>query len=229
MLELELVKTKVKCWSGYTLNRTGFLPPRMSTMQPDASAALLEMQEACGWRMEFTDAYRSVLFQIECIKGASERKRRLYAPPTKSGHNFGWSIDVAVAETLKSFSRSGDVELRTAGKDRHSLSLWMRQFGWSGIKKESWHFDFLDGHRTVLQRIDAVYGSALQISNHDLQRALNKLLDCNLVVDGALGPKSHREMIRADRVLGTDDKANAGPWFRRVLAGATAVIKEVVT
>lgn len=229
MLELVLTKAKIKAWSGYTANRSGFLPERMSWMQPQAAAALEAMQAACGWRMEFTDAYRRVLFQIRCISGASARKRSLYAPPTKSGHNFGWSVDVDIANTLANFTASRVPELVAAGQTPVALSLWMRQFGWTGIRSENWHFNYLEGYESTLARIDSQYGEALKLDNFDVQRALNALLpkEPPLTVDGVLGPQTDARARKADRLLGTNDNGAFSAWFRRVLAGATAVIVEI--
>lgn len=231
MLELGLTQVKARCWRGYTLNKTGWLPKRMSWMEPNTAVSFSEMNDACGHRIEYTDVYRSVLFQIQCIQGASERKRRLYAPPTKSGHNFGFSIDVAIDETLDNFRKSKVPELVAAGRDRNSLARWMARFGWSGIKSERWHFNFLDGHTSTVNKIDAVYGQAMALSNEDVQRALNELvgkqLEEPLKIDGILGPKTDRAGHVADTVLGTNDRGAFSAWFRRVLAGATATIKEV--
>ena len=58
MLVLELSRVKARVFSGYTANKTGWLPKRMSWMQPLAAKSLTEMGEACGHRMEFTDVYR---------------------------------------------------------------------------------------------------------------------------------------------------------------------------
>lgn len=229
MLVLKLTQTKVRAWSGYTANRTGWLPARMSWMQPEAAKALREMQEACGHVMEFTDAYRRVMFQIRCIQGASERKRRLYAPPTKSGHNFGWSVDINVADTLAAFRAAGKPELVSAGQNRHALGLWMSQFGWTGIRSENWHFNHLAGHASTIARIDAEYGEAMKLDNADVQRALNALMpkEKPLNIDGELGTKSSAAAKKADKILGTKDNGAFSAWFRRVLAGATATIVEV--
>jgi hypothetical protein len=226
MLVLELSQTRIKSWSGY--KNAGWLPERLAWMQPDAGKALVKMQEASGWRMQFTDAFRSTLFQIQCINGAAdERKKRLYAPATKSGHNFGWSVDVALTETLAAFAGSGVPELVVASHDRNALARWMKQFGWTGIKNESWHFDYLGSFETILKRIDATYEKAMCPDNKDVQRCLNKLLNINLEADGDLGPRTHVQMLRADEILGCQDRGSGSAWWRRLLAGATAEIRPV--
>ena len=135
MLTLKMSQVKARVWRGYYKNTSGWLPPRMAWLEPSAARDFGRMNEACGHRIEYLDVYRSALTQIRCIRGATERKRRLYAPPTKSGHGFGWSIDIAVDETLENFKRSGDSTLVTASRDYQSLCRWLRRFGWSGIRK----------------------------------------------------------------------------------------------
>lgn len=235
MLVLKLRPTKIRAWRGYTQVRRvedgkGFLPKRMSMLQPEASRGLEDMGEACDHLIEVTDGYRSVMYQIQSI-AQQKAKRRLFAPPTKSGHNFGWSIDVRIKETLDNFRRSGRGDLMAAGRDRRALGRWMAQFGWSGIKSESWHFNHLEGYESTIKRIDGQYGQDLTLDNAGVQRALNRLLakklPAPLVEDGILGSKSHAAALLADGVLGLQDKGAFSPWFRRVLAGATALIEEV--
>jgi len=231
---IELAQIDARSWRGYKGNG-GTLPKRMSWLEPKAAAAFKKMSEACGRRMEFTDVYRSVFYQVQCINGATEAKRRLYAPPTKSGHNFGMSVDVAVDETLENFTRSGVEELIVAGRDVAALGRWMLQFGWSPISRERWHFDFLDGAKTALSRIDAAYGRAMVLDNLGVQRALNAFvgtsLPAALVEDGSLGPKTAHACEVADKILGAGPQhaSEVSPWFRRLLAGVTAQIKEVST
>lgn len=230
LLVLKLKQARLPAWRGYTANKSGFLPRRMSWMQPDAADDLARMMEACGDRFEVTDGYRSVAYQIESIS-RQKHKRRLFAPPTKSGHNFGWSIDVKIAHTLENFRSADDAEIRAAGRDRAALVRWMARFGWTGIRKESWHFNHLAGHVSTVKRIEAQYAAAMALDNADVQRALNALvgkkLDEPLVVDGILGTKTSSAARVAEHILNTNDRGAFSAWFRRVLAGATAKIEEV--
>lgn len=229
MVVLNLKQVRARAWSGYTKNTSGWLPRRMTWLEPRAAEDFEKMNEACGHLIEYTDVFRSARYQIECIKN-NPHKKRLYAPPTKSGHNFGWSVDVAINETIKNFKESRDNEIRVAGMDRQSLGRWMKRFGWTGIKKESWHFNHLDGHNTTVKKIDALYLQDLTLDNEAVQRALNILLAGKmepLKIDGMLGPVSGEAGCLADKILNTDDRGVFGAWFRRVLAGATATINEV--
>lgn len=230
MFVFEVAQAQLPAWRGYTANKSGFLPRRMSWMEPKAAEAANKMMEACGNRIEITDGYRSVITQAAAIRDQKE-KRRLFAPPTKSGHNFAFSIDIKVKETLENFRKSGDSELVAVGRDRASLVRWMKRYGWTGIKKESWHFNFLDGHETTIKKIEAIYGPKLVLSNEQVQQALNKLvgkdLEEPLKIDGLIGPKTGAAGKLADKLLGVDDRGAFSIWFRRVLAGAAVELKEV--
>jgi hypothetical protein len=200
----------------------------MSWLEPEAAAAFTKMNEACGQRIEYTDLYRSTLTQILAIKNANPEKKRLYAPPTKSGHNFGFSCDVAIKETLENFQKSKVTELVIASRDRQALGRWMKDFGWTGITTENWHFNFLGTHESAVKKIDTLYD--LTLTNEDVQRALNALLGKKikpLAIDGQLGPKSHEAALLAVKVLGYADEGGFTPWFRRLLSGATVTIEEV--
>lgn len=210
------------------------MPPTVALFEPEAADAFMEMQEACEFRMQFTDMYRSVLFQAKArVRARGTKKHRLLAPPTKSGHNFAWSFDLAVRETLMSMRKSDRVEIIQAGQSRKALGDWMRQFGWTGIRSESWHFNFLGNFPTTVAKVDAKYGDAFRLSNRDVQRCLNQLLKFDgkdeLVVDGILGKKSTAAAIKSMTVLDVtrDHATGFSAWFRRVLAGATAVLVDV--
>lgn len=225
MLTLRLSQVRARAWRGYGQE---WLANRVSWLEPEAATTFTKMNTACGNRIEYTDLYRNTIAQILAIKNADKDKRRLYAPPTKSGHNFGFSCDVAIKETLENFQKSKVTELVVASRDRQSLGRWMKDFGWTGIASETWHFNHLGAHESAVKKIDALYD--LTLTNEDVQRGLNALLGPKikpLAIDGQLGPKSHEAALLAVKVLGYEDQAGFTPWFRRLLAGATAVIEEV--
>jgi hypothetical protein len=231
MLVLTMKQVRARVYRGYTKNRSGFLPKYMSWMEPEAADDLSRMNRACNDSVEYLGIYRTTRTQIQAKRGAPGFKKRLYAPPTKSGHQFGFSIDIAIDETLENFRKSSSSELRAASRDYQSLVRWLKRYGFTGIKKERWHFNHLCGHESTVKKIDAVYGQQLALDNEDVQRALNKLvskdLEKPLEIDGMLGPKTHKAAVIADKILGLDDGGNFSAWFRRVLAGATVTIQEV--
>jgi hypothetical protein len=231
MLVLKMKQVRARVWRGYTKNKTGWLPKRMSWMEPGAADDFERMSRTCEDRIEYLSIYRNTRTQIQAQRGAPGFKKRLYAPPTKSGHQFGFSLDIAIDTTLENFRKSGNSELRSAGRDLQSLQRWLKRFGFTPIKKERWHFNHLGVHETTVKKIDAVYGEQLHLDNEDVQRAMNKLLAKKLSepleIDGILGVESHKAALAVDEMLGLDDGGNFGAWFRRVLAGATVTIQEV--
>lgn len=227
MFNIKLSPVKAPSYSGY--KNTGWLPQRMALLEPKAAASFTRLMVAAKGCLHFTDVYRSVTTQIEAIRTASAAKRRLYAPPTKSGHNFGMSFDVAIDESLVLLSRSDDSVLREAGKSRDAMAEWLRDHEWHGISTEQWHFDFLDGHVLVVDRIDEFYGKCFTLSDLEVQRAVNELKIPSvpiLVEDGVLGRQSLAAVSQARAYLGLDS-GGADAWFRRVLAGATATAELV--
>lgn len=231
MITLHLTQARIRAWSGYTANRTGFLPSRMSWMEPAAAKALEDMQEAANWLFEFTDGYRSPQYQLESIRNASKKKKRLYAAPTKSGHNFGWSVDVSVDKTLANLRQSSNPELCVAGQSRDSMARFMSRFGFSGIRGERWHFNHLEGLRSTVARINSKYSSKFEYDDYELQRMLNKWMGTHLKIDGDVGPKTRAIVKKTQRKLvvvkGVKITGNPDPWTRRLLAGMTLEIEKV--
>jgi hypothetical protein len=230
MITLHLVQAKVKAWSGYTANRTGFLPARMSWFEPEVARALEAMQQEAEWLFEFTDGFRSAEYQLEAIRSASKKKRRLYAPPTKSGHNFGWSVDVSVDNTLANLLKSSKPELQVAGQSRDSMARFMSRFGFSGIRGERWHFNHLRGYKSTAKRIEAIHSSKFVYDDQDLQRMLNAWMSSTLSIDGDIGPKTRAVVKKAQRKLsivkGVEVTGNPDAWTRRLLAGMTMKVEK---
>ena len=142
-------------------------------------------------------------------------------------HVFGWSLDVDVSACLSAFLASGNRELVAAGRDRQSLSRWLRQFGWHEAKSPRGHYDILGGHRTILSRIDSVYGADLVLDNVGVQRALTRVTGEKLPDDGVLDTRCDYAAKLADGIMGTGDNGAFSAAFRRELAIAAAEIIEV--
>ena len=242
VIRIPVRSVDAQAWEGYSRIRTKLgddrpgtkMPSSVTWFEPEAADQFKVMQEACGYRMQFTDMYRSVKYQARArARAKGSRKYRLLAPPSKSGHNFAWSFDLAVKETLLAFRHSGIAELIAAGQNRQKLGAWMRQFGWVGIRKEAWHFNYLGDFTRTTLKINAKYGDAFKLSDRDVQRCLNALLGKSLekplVVDGMLGKKSLAAAKMAGPLLDLTrpDWSAFSAWFRRVLAGATAVLVDV--
>lgn len=229
MLKIKVKRVTAKGWRGYKTLKGGLLPPGVSYLEPSAAVAFEKMTAAAQGCMEFTDLYRSVLYQVRCIREASVSKRRLYVQPTYSGHNFALSFDLCVDETLAAMRASKNPDLQQAGRSRITLGQWMLQFGWTGIKSESWHFNYLGSFPSVSAKIEAMHGKDFKLSNVQVQECLNALIkESNLKLDGSLGPVTHGVLLQAAELLNVSQQ-EAGACaasFRRLLAGATALLDE---
>lgn len=142
-------------------------------------------------------------------------------------HVFGWSLDVDVNATLSAFRASDSRELVVAGRDRQALSRWLRQFGWHEAKNPRGHYDVLAGHKTLLSRVEDVYGQRLVLDNVGVQRALARLTGEKLPDDGVLDVRCDYAAKLADGIMGTSDRGAFSVSFRRELAIAAAEIIEV--
>lgn len=229
MLTLDLVYVRgIPSYTGY--HNSGTLPQRMSLLEPKAAAALTRVIADSQGLITFTDVYRSTLTQIDAIRSAAAAKKRLYAPPTKSGHQFGMSVDIAIAESLTRLRASTVPSLKAAGKSRDALAMWLKPYGWSGISNETWHFDFLAGHRLVTERIQAEHGAGFTLDDLETQRALNIVrergvigMSVPLAVDGVFG-KGTLKAIAAARERFELGAGGDDHWFRRVLAGVAVTV-----
>jgi len=211
----------IPSWSGY---KNKYLPQRMALLNDSVCDSFIEMNNACEERIVYTDAYRSVQSQIKLIGSSDKTKRRLFATPTKSGHNFGFSLDVAVSESLSNLRNSSKKSLVEAGQSRDAMAAFMLEFGWSGISKEEWHFNG-PGCRNVSKKIDEVYGAFFLLSAKEMQSSLNELNGCNLTIDGVIGPKTKEQIIAAKKSLNIQPEDDSvTDWFRRVLSCATAKV-----
>lgn len=174
----------------------GTLPERFRFLWPPAADALLEMERDTGGLI-----YSDILRSAEESLAAVQRKAGVQ-PPGYSGHNFGFSVDVAVDETMKLRGwKYGDL-LRVL--EAHGWFCHRRD-GEKGYRMvECWHFNYLGekgGKYLTLARpggwaapvealIQDVYGKAFDLSDAELQACLKKLGLYAGDVDGKIGPLS---------------------------------------
>jgi hypothetical protein len=179
------------------------LPERFRRLAPDAADALLRLEAATGGLI-YTDMLRSA------EESLAARKRKVgVAAPGWSGHNWGFSVDVAVEETLKlRFWKYADLleAMRVHGWHCH------RRDGAVGYRQmESWHFNYFGddaakwlahAHESwsapVEHLIEAVYGP-FQLTVREAQAALAKLRMYSGDVDGLLGPITRESILAFQR------------------------------
>lgn len=194
---------------------SGFLHPLAARSYVDDLAAWVVVSNA------FRPAEASL---IAIASGAGSR------PPGYSGHNYGFSIDVSLDQTLT-----------TLGISKAAFDRWMVERGWYCARRDAVrglddaHYDYLragselnlastaDPIKDVEQLILRVYGDALFPNDEECQVVLKKLRMFGGIVDGALGPLTHEAITifqRAWNLVGADrvTPGTLDPRTRRTLA-----------
>ena len=193
-------------------------------MHPAAFTSFMKLDQETP--CVFSDIFRSAessLAAVEAGRGAQ--------PPGFSGHNFGFSVDVAVDETLKLRKWTYDQLLNT-------LAL----HGWHCFRRdkirgaEDWHFNYLGtdafssnillglkngawavAAEAVIQRY---YGDKLTLDKFQIQRCLSKLGMYRGLIDGDLGALSRQAAGAFGRAWNVP--ADFGVKFQRTLAYVSA-------
>jgi hypothetical protein len=183
-----------------------YFPPSAALLHPEAADAFLRLQAETGKRIRVSDIFRTPESSLE----AMQRKRGVM-PPGFSGHNFGFSIDVATDACLASFN------LTKKGFDELMMS-----YGWYCHRTdhllgfESWHYNYFGvgsaaapwlaacANRTVTSagveaKIVATYGSSFQPDTLGLQAMLQKLKLYGGSLDGVMGPRSRQAVLAFER------------------------------
>lgn len=200
------------------------LPDRMRFLHPQAAWAYLEHLTDY---VVCSDMFRSPEASMQAV---AEGRGAL--PPSYSGHNYGFSIDIAVDRVMKNLGLKKKVEL-----DR-----WMVEKGWycfwrDGRRgKEDWHYNFFTpaeaarfierretSTRAALERkIKAVYGGHFKLTAIAAQGALAKLRLYNGALDGVFGNLSKQALMAFQRTWRLRATAELDPNTMRLLAYCTA-------
>lgn len=215
----------------------GLVPKRARFMEPAAASALMQLISASNNSLVFTDIYRSPEASL-----AARRSKRGVQPPGYSGHNFGFSFDLDIAETLR-VMKIRYVEL---------IEL-LRQYGFHCHRRdlassadESWHQNYFgeeaDGLLKLLDpqqprtwatpleaKIVQVYGTSFTFDAKELQAQLSRLWLYRGEVDGKEGPLTREAVAAFQRAWGLADDGIAGPRTRRVLAVVASEVELVTT
>lgn len=200
------------------------LPVRMRYLHPDAAASYDELHEA---GVQVSDMFRSAESSLR-----ARRERRGAQRPAYSGHNYGFSIDLAVSATMRR------MKLRT----KRQLDEWMAEHGWHCHRRdhrrkfEEWHYNFFgnefgafvrDSDRRTSagleRKITTYYGKWwTQMSATSVQRCLTRLGMYDGDLDGKIGDLT-REAVRVfQRAWLLDVDGKPGPMTKRTLAYVTA-------
>ena len=162
------------------------LPTRSLFLHPVAARSFLD---ELADKVVVTDMLRSAEGSLVAVAaGAGSR------PPAYSGHNFGFSIDLALEPTLA-----------TRGGSKPALDRWLVERGWYCARRDAQrglddnHYDYLRAGaeldlastanpvRDVEQLILRVYEDHLFPDDEECQVLLRRLRMYNGLVDGVIG------------------------------------------
>jgi hypothetical protein len=202
------------------------LPERMRYLHPDAAASYMRL-EAGPRRLRVSDMWRSA----EASLRARSEKRGVQ-PPGRSGHNFGFCIDLDVDWMLKQYRWS-----------KQELDQYMNENGWYCHRKdheresESWHFNFFgadsakylaaaqDSRSTapgLEQKIQDVYGSSFKLSAVETQAALQSLKLYGGAIDGEIGPLAREALMAFQRSWSLPSHGDLDADTQRLLVFVTS-------
>jgi hypothetical protein len=234
-MELELEALPIKqIRSHYRQGRPGF-PARMGFMHPACVEAFIEMQEAAGWNIVLTDAWRAALMSLKRKYPEGKPMRRGTQPPAYSGHNYGFSIDIDTSATLKRMKMT-----------KRQLDTFMREYGFVCHRldhrrgSEDWHYNALvlgkgfdhwmkyAGRRTssaVERMIKETYGKHWKPTNKQIQRYMKFLKLYPGRIDGDMGPMSKTAVRAFQRAWKLAADGAPGPKTCRVLSFRCAELR----
>jgi peptidoglycan hydrolase-like protein with peptidoglycan-binding domain len=201
------------------------LPTRMRFLHPDAAASFMRIERGPR-RLRVSDMWRSA----ESSAQARNQKRGVQ-PPGRSGHNFGFAMDLDVDWMLSQYQLS-----------KPQLDSFMNENGWYCHRKdhlrdsESWHFNFFGGESDryltisgpfgstsagLEAKIQDVYGKSFLLGSRELQTALRTLRLYGGDIDGEIGPLSVEAIKAFQRTWELPVTGTAGPDTQRLLAFVT--------
>jgi hypothetical protein len=224
MLTLKLTELPASIMGIYGPNQD-LLPQRMRYLHPDAAASYLKM-ESGPRRLRVSDMWRSAEASMQ-----ARREKRGVQPPGRSGHNFGFSIDVDVDWLLSHYQIN-----------KAQLDSFMNENGWYCHRKdhlrdsESWHFNYFGADAAkylavsepysstssgLEAKIQDFYGQSFLLTARELQSALKTLRLYGGDIDGDLGPLSVEAIKAFQRTWELPVTGTAGPDTQRLLAFMT--------
>jgi hypothetical protein len=217
MLTLVLSKLPSNTYGIYGPNKD-IMAERMLYLHPDAAKSF--MTDLYPKRVCVSDMFRSADASLQ-----ARGEKKGVQPPSKSGHNFGFSIDVDLDRTLKLLSMT-----------KPTFDDWMNGLGWFCHRKdhlqnesEAWHYNYFGisiekikylsacemFHSTaegLEAKIQDYYGSEFMMDPPYIQTCLKQLKIYGGEIDGQLGPLTVRAIkafqtsweLTADGIAGRD-------------------------
>lgn len=166
----------------------GRLPPRFLLLYPEVAESFRALEAETGG-LVYSDIRRTAMESLQAI-----RSKAGVQAPSHSGHNFGFSVDVAIEETQALYGWTYAV--MRAKLENHGWYCYRRD---GKIASEAWHFSATSPHRDgepwsapMDRMIEATYGSALRLDLRGIQAGLAKMHLYPGAIDGLNGPLTQR-------------------------------------
>lgn len=202
-----------------------YFPSSAALLQPDAAAGFLAVEAGTGKKLRVSDIFRSPEASL-----AAMQKKTGVQPPGWSGHNFGFSIDVALDACLASFAMT-----------KQAFDAMMASYGWYCHRKdhargsEDWHYNFFGVGAVaapwlaacansvvtsagVEAKMLALYGESFKLSTIEIQTLLQKLKMYGGDIDGVFGPRSQQAVLAFERAWLLPMDGQPDPRMMRTLA-----------
>lgn len=183
-----------------------YFPASAALLHPDAAAAYLAVEAGTGKKLRVSDMFRSPEASLQAMQTKAGVQ-----PPGYSGHNFGFSIDIAT-----------DACLATFAMNKAQLDSMMASYGWYCHRKdhargmEDWHYNHFglgDAAAPYLAacansvvtssgveaKMVALYGASFKQDTLELQTLLQKLKMYGGGLDGDFGPKTQQAVLAFER------------------------------
>lgn len=211
-------------------------------MRPSACRLAPDAADSFALRLRdhvvVSDMFRSPEASLNAVKSGRGAKM-----PGYSGHNYGFSIDIAVTTTMKNLFTNKFIATST----KEALDNWMELHGWfchrvdHQREHEEWHYNFFGPGMIINQvkttagvleqHIQDVYGKSLLVApnggNYFLQTALQKLKLYGGAIDGIIGPRTKTALQLFQKTWDLPQTGKLDKKTERTLAYVTADINIV--
>jgi len=198
------------------------LPSRMRFLAPDAAESYMRMDRS-ALRPRASDMLRSAESSLQ----AGHEKRGVM-PPGRSGHNFGFSVDVDVTWMRKQYQwtkKDMDTELAKAGWYCHRKD--------HEIDSECWHYNYFgpdpgryldasSAYGSTASGLELMiqdrYGAGFVLTPSEIQTVLSQMKLYTGTIDGDLGPLSRQAIKAFQRAWRLPETGLAGQDTQRLLS-----------
>lgn len=214
------------------------MPDHLRWLHPSAARSFLE--DLADF-VVVSDMLRSAESSLEAV-----RRGRGALPPGYSGHNYGFSIDIAIIESMH----------RAGFATKADFDAYMNRKGWFCHRMdhrnghEAWHYNYLgDGYTDadgtcnsarrrfalnggntnghLQSKIRRIYGKQMALTTIGAQVALAEMRLYKGAIDGIFGSRSQEALRMFQRSIDLKATGKLDARTMRTLAFVTCTVKEV--